>query len=71
MEANFKDADGTFWATMVNVVPYMFNSEKVAAADIPNSAMDFLKPQFQGKIVTAYPADDDVTLWVFYHIVQK
>jgi ABC-type Fe3+ transport system substrate-binding protein len=71
MEANFKDADGTFWATMVNVVPYMFNTEKVAAADIPNSAMDFLKPQFQGKIVTAYPADDDVTLWVFYHIVQK
>src|ERR1700728_177423 len=71
MDANFKDADGTFWATMVNVVPYMINTEKVAAADIPNSAMDFLKPQFQGKIVTAYPADDDVTLWVFYHIVQK
>ncbi len=71
MDANFKDADGTFWATMVNVVPYMYNTEKVAAADIPNSAMDFLKPQFQGKIVTAYPADDDVTLWVFYHIVQK
>ncbi len=71
MDANFKDADGTYWATMVNVVPYMYNTEKVAAVDIPNSAMDFLKPQFQGKIVTAYPADDDVTLWVFYHIVQK
>ena len=71
MDAAFKDADGTFWATMVNVVPYMYNTEKVAAADIPNSATDFLKPQFQGKVVTAYPADDDVTLWVFYHIVQK
>ena len=71
MDAAFKDADGTFWATMVNVVPYMYNTEKVAAADIPNSALDFLKPQFQGKVVTAYPADDDVTLWVFNHIVQK
>jgi ABC-type Fe3+ transport system substrate-binding protein len=71
MDAAFKDADGAFWATMVNVVPYMVNTEKVAAADVPNSAMDFLKPQFQGKIVTAYPTDDDVTLWVFYHIVQK
>ena len=71
MDAAFKDADGTFWATMVSVVPYMYNTEKVAAADIPNSALDFLKPQFQGKIVTAYPADDDVTLWVFNHIVQK
>jgi ABC-type Fe3+ transport system substrate-binding protein len=71
MDPAFKDAGGTFWATMVNVVPYMYNTEKVAAADVPNSAMDFLKPQFQDKIVTAYPADDDVTLWVFYHIVQK
>jgi ABC-type Fe3+ transport system substrate-binding protein len=71
MDAAFKDADGAFWATMVNVVPYMYNSEKVAAADVPNSAMDFLKPRFQGRIVTAYPADDDVTLWVFHHIVQK
>ena len=41
MDANFKDADGTFWATMVNVVPYMYNTEKVATADVPNSAMDF------------------------------
>ena len=56
---------------MVNVVPYMYNTEKVAAADVPNSALDFLKPQFDGKIVTPYPADDDVTLWVFYHIVEK
>jgi ABC-type Fe3+ transport system substrate-binding protein len=71
MDAAFKDADGTFWATMVNVVPYMYNTEKVIAADVPNSALDFLKPQFQGKIVTPYPADDDVTLWVFHHIVQK
>src|SRR5580692_4550556 len=71
MDPAFKDADGMFWATMINVVPYMYNTQKVTAADIPNSAMDFLKPQFHGKIVTAYPADDDVTLWVFYHIVQK
>jgi ABC-type Fe3+ transport system substrate-binding protein len=71
MDAAFKDSDGTFWATMVNVVPYMYNTEKVAAAEIPNSATDFLKPLFTGKIVTAYPADDDVTLWVFWHIVQR
>jgi ABC-type Fe3+ transport system substrate-binding protein len=71
MDPAFKDADGTFWATMVNVVPYMINTDKVLAADIPNSAEDFLKPMFTGKVVTAYPADDDVTLWVFNHIVEK
>jgi hypothetical protein len=41
------------------------------AADVPNAAPDFLKPQFHGKMVTPYPADDDVTLWVFHHIVRK
>jgi ABC-type Fe3+ transport system substrate-binding protein len=71
MDAGFKDADGAFYATMVIVVPYMVNTEKVAAADVPKSALDFLKPQFRGRIVTPYPADDDVTLWVFHHIVQK
>ncbi len=71
IDPRFKDSAGAYWATMVNAVPYMYNTEKVAAADIPNSALDFLKPTFSGKVVTAYPADDDVTLWVFYHIVQK
>jgi ABC-type Fe3+ transport system substrate-binding protein len=71
IDASFKDEDGAYWPTMINAVPYMYNTEKVAAADIPNSALDFLKPQFAGKMVTPYPADDDVTLWVFYHIVQK
>jgi ABC-type Fe3+ transport system substrate-binding protein len=71
MDASFKDADGAFWATMVNVVPYMYNTAKVAAVDVPNSARDFLKPEFRGKMVTPYPADDDVTLWVFHHIVDK
>jgi ABC-type Fe3+ transport system substrate-binding protein len=71
MDASFKDADGAFWAIAVNVVPYMYNTEKVPAAEVPNSALDFLKPQFRGKMVTPYPADDDVTLWVLHHIVQK
>jgi ABC-type Fe3+ transport system substrate-binding protein len=71
IDGSFKDADGAYWATMVNAVPYMYNTEKVATADVPNSALDFLKPQFQGKLVTPYPADDDVTLWVFNHIVEN
>jgi ABC-type Fe3+ transport system substrate-binding protein len=71
MDASFKDVDGAFWAIAVNVVPYMYNTEKVPAAAVPNSALDFLKPQFRGKMVTPYPADDDVTLWVLHHVVRK
>src|SRR5580698_9758584 len=43
IDARFKDSDGAYWATMVNAVPYMYNTDKVAAADVPNSALDFLK----------------------------
>jgi ABC-type Fe3+ transport system substrate-binding protein len=35
------------------------------------AALDFLKPQFAGKLVTAYPADDDATLCAFDTIVKK
>jgi len=52
-------------------MPYMVNTEHVGSADVPDSALDFLKPQFRGKAVTPYPADDDATLWLFHHVVQK
>ena len=56
---------------MVIAMPYMVNTQHVGAADVPNSALDFLKPQFNGKNVTPYPADDDATLWLFHKVVQK
>src|SRR6266480_2072741 len=71
IDASFKDPDGGFYATMVIAMPYMINTEHVSPADVPNSALDFLKPQFRGKAVTPYPADDDATLWLFHHVVQK
>ena len=71
IDASFKDADGAYWAIQVSAMPYMYNTEKVGEADVPNSALDFLKAQFAGKMVTPYPADDDVTLWIFNHVVEK
>jgi ABC-type Fe3+ transport system substrate-binding protein len=71
IDAGFKDADGAFLGVMVIAMPYMYNTQYVGAADVPNSALDFLKPRFRGKMVTPYPADDDVTLWLFHNIVQK
>ncbi len=69
--AGMKDKDGAWVA--VNAIPlfYGYDPDKVQEADVPKSALDFLKPQFRGKLVTAYPADDDATLYDFYLIVQK
>ena len=71
IDPSFKDADGAFYGVMVNAMPYMYNTQHVAAADVPNSAPDFLKAQFKGRMVTPYPADDDATLWLFHKIVLK
>src|SRR5215471_9097030 len=71
IDASFKQADGAFYGTMVIATPYMYNTQHVSATDVPNSAPDFLKAQFRGKMVTPYPADDDATLWLFHHIVRK
>jgi ABC-type Fe3+ transport system substrate-binding protein len=71
IDASFKDANGAFVAIQINAMPYAYNPNLVKPEDVPRSALDFLKPQFKGKAVACYPADDDATLYDFYSIVQK
>ena len=67
----FRDKDGAFTTLGVITLSYAYNTKLVRPADVPRGALDFLKPQFRSKLVTAYPADDDATLYVFYTIVRK
>ncbi len=69
--ANSKDRDGAWIAVNANPIFYGYNSEQVAADEVPKSALDFLKPQLKGKLISAYPADDDATLYAFDTIVRK
>jgi ABC-type Fe3+ transport system substrate-binding protein len=71
IDPRFRDKDGAFTTTSVVLLSYAYNTKLLARADVPKSALDFLKPQFAGKLVTAYPADDDATLYVFDTIVKK
>src|SRR5579862_6889125 len=66
-----KDKDGAWVAVTAIPMFYGYNPEKVPEADAPKSALDFLKSQFRGHIVTVYPTDDDATLYNFDLIVQK
>jgi ABC-type Fe3+ transport system substrate-binding protein len=66
-----KDRDGAWIAANANPLFYGYNTEHVTADDVPKSALDFLKPRFKGKLISAYPADDDATLYDFYTIVRK
>jgi ABC-type Fe3+ transport system substrate-binding protein len=67
----YKDEDGAFTAVSVNTVVYAYNTALVPAADVPRSALDFLKPVFAGKLITTDPSEDDAGLSIFNLIVAK
>jgi ABC-type Fe3+ transport system substrate-binding protein len=72
IDSSFKDdPDGTSVGVAVYALSYAFNTKSASQAQLPKSAMDFLKPEFKGKVVTSYPNDDDITLYLFHTIVQK
>jgi ABC-type Fe3+ transport system substrate-binding protein len=71
IDESFKDPDGQFVGVAVYALSYAYNTKAVPTTDVPQSAQDFLKPEFKGKVITTYPNDDDVTLYLFYTIVQK
>jgi ABC-type Fe3+ transport system substrate-binding protein len=71
IDPRFRDEDGAFTTTSVVLLTYAYNTRLVAPDDVPKSALDFLRAQFSGKLVTAYPADDDATLYVFDTIVKR
>jgi ABC-type Fe3+ transport system substrate-binding protein len=68
---NLKDPDGAYVALSANPLTYAYNTQLVRSEDVPKSALDFLKPVFQGKLISVYPHDDDAALYLFHIIVQK
>src|SRR5215471_15099077 len=70
IDRTFKDKDGYYVGVFVTSVSYAFNKDLVKAADAPKSAKDFLKPEFKGKMISCYPHDDDITLYLFYTLVD-
>jgi len=71
IDAAYKDEDGAFTAVSVNLIQYAYNSQLVPAAEVPKSALDFLKPRFAGQAITTDPSEDDAALMVFTMIVEK
>jgi ABC-type Fe3+ transport system substrate-binding protein len=71
VDKSFKDADGYYIGVFVTSVSYAYNKDLVKPDDVPKSAMDFLKPAFKGKMVSCYPHDDDITLYLFHTLVER
>jgi ABC-type Fe3+ transport system substrate-binding protein len=70
LDPRFRDPDGAYTPINVFAIAPAYNSKLLAREDAPRSARDFLKPIFRGKLITAYPHDDDATLFAFHTIVK-
>jgi ABC-type Fe3+ transport system substrate-binding protein len=70
LDPRFRDADGAFTPINVFAIAPAYNTKLVTRENAPRSALDFLKPAFRGKLITAYPHDDDATLFAFHTIVK-
>jgi ABC-type Fe3+ transport system substrate-binding protein len=71
IDPSFKDPDGTSVGVAVYALSYAFNTKSLPESQVPKSAADFLKPEFKGRVITSYPNDDDITLYLYHTIVQK
>jgi ABC-type Fe3+ transport system substrate-binding protein len=71
VDRQFKDPDGTNVGVRVLAVGYCYNTEQLPADKVPKSALDFLDPQFLGRVISTYPHDDDTTLYLYHTIILK
>ncbi len=68
---NLRDPDGAYLSLAANTIGYAYNTSLVKAEDVPQSALDFLKPTFRDKLISVYPHDDDAALYLFHLTVSK
>jgi ABC-type Fe3+ transport system substrate-binding protein len=71
IDSSFKDPDGAFIVWYVGLLSYAYNAQQLKPETAPKSALDFLKPEFRGKMIACYPHDDDATLYLFHTLAQK
>ena len=71
IDKSFKDPDGAFIVWYVGMLSYAYNTQQLRPENAPKSGLDFLKPEFRGKMIACYPHDDDATLYLFHTLAQK
>ncbi|KAK0226395.1 ABC-type Fe3+ transport system [Armillaria fumosa] len=68
--SDIKDPDGAFVGMAYYLFTNTYATAKTTAADAPKNFNDYLNSEWQNKIVSVYPNDDDGVLFLFYKIQQ-
>ncbi|MFM9594815.1 ABC transporter substrate-binding protein [Streptomyces scabiei] len=66
----FKDEDGAWIATDVLAFGAAYNKELVGV-DAPHGVREFADAKWKGRIASAYPNDDDATLYLYSRYVKR
>lgn len=70
VHGRFKDKEGAWIATDVLAFGAAYNKNLVGK-DAPRSVRDFADARWKGRIASAYPNDDDATLYLYSRYVKK
>ncbi|WP_416968982.1 ABC transporter substrate-binding protein [Streptomyces sp. 4F14] len=69
VHAGFKDPDGAWVATDVFAFGAAYN-QRAVGGDAPRSVRDLAGARWKGKVASAYPNDDDATLFLYSRYVK-
>jgi ABC-type Fe3+ transport system substrate-binding protein len=62
---DWRDDDGHYLPVGVYGLGYGYDPRQVAAGQVPRSAAGFTGPRWRGRIISTYPHQDDVTLYLY------
>ncbi|KAL5610592.1 hypothetical protein FOBRF1_006709 [Fusarium oxysporum] len=69
--SGFKDIDAAFYGYMGIAWQIVWNADKLKGKKAPAEYIDFLAPEYKGKLVLTYPNDDDAVLFQFAQILNN
>ncbi|KAL9575727.1 hypothetical protein ACKAV7_000084 [Fusarium commune] len=69
--SGLKDIDAAFYGYTGIAWQLIWNANKLKGKEAPAEYIDFLAPEYKGKLALTYPNDDDSILFLFDQILNK
>jgi ABC-type Fe3+ transport system substrate-binding protein len=66
-----RDDDGRYVPIAVYGLSYAYDPRQVAFGQVPRSATGFADPRWRGRVISTYPHEDDVTLYLYSLLVER
>ena len=67
----WRDGEGCYVPIGIYGLGYGYDPRQVAADEVPRSAAGFTDPRWHGRVISTYPHEDDVTLYLYSLLVER